>query len=84
MASGVFDDALIKHLWSTDELRAVFSDRNRVQKWYDFEAALALEQAGLGIVPRAAAEDIAARAKVENVDLEAIGAFGRNSGLVLV
>jgi adenylosuccinate lyase len=74
MASGVFDDALIKHLWSTDELRAVFSDRNRVQKWYDFEAALALEQAELGIVPRAAAEDIAARAKVDNVDLEAIGA----------
>jgi adenylosuccinate lyase len=45
-----------------------------VQKWYDLEAALALEQAGLGIIPRAAAEDIAARAKVENVDLEAIGA----------
>jgi len=43
MASGVFDDALIKHLWSTDELRAIFSDANRVQKWYDFEAALALE-----------------------------------------
>ena len=74
MASGVFDDALIKHLWSTDELRAIFSDRNRVQKWYDFEAALALEQAGLGIIPRAAAQDIAAKAKVENVDIEAIAA----------
>lgn len=74
MASGVFDDALIKHLWSTDELRAVFSDRNRVQKWYDFEAALALEQAELGIIPRAAAQEIAARAKVENVDIDAIAA----------
>ncbi|HSC94734.1 MAG TPA: adenylosuccinate lyase [Burkholderiales bacterium] len=74
MASGVFDDALIKHLWSSDELRAVFSDRNRVQKWYDFEAALALEQAELGIIPRVAAEDIAGQAKVANVDLEAIGA----------
>ena len=74
MASGVFDDTLIKHLWSTDELRAIFSDRNRVQKWYDFEAALALEQAELGVIPRAAAQEIAARAKVENVDLEAIAA----------
>ena len=74
MASGVFDDALIKHLWSTDELRAIFSDANRVQKWYDFEAALALEQAALGIIPRAAAQEIAARAKVENVDIEAIAA----------
>jgi len=74
MASGVFDDALIKHLWSTDELRAIFSDANRVQKWYDFEAALALEQAELGIIPKAAAQDIAAKAKVANVDIEAIAA----------
>ena len=59
MASGVFDDALLKHLWSTDELRAIFSDRNRVQKWYDFEAALALEQAELGIIPKEAAQEIA-------------------------
>ena len=74
MASGVFDDALIRHLWSTDELRAIFSDANRVQKWYDFEAALALEQAELGIIPKAAALDIAARAKIANVDIEAIAA----------
>lgn len=74
MASGIFDDALLKHLWSTDELRAIFSDHNRVQKWYDFEAALALEQAALGIIPREAAQDIAANAKVEKVDIEAIAA----------
>lgn len=74
MASGVFDDALIKHLWSTDELRAIFSDVNRVQKWYDFEAALALEQADLGIIPRQAGKEIARNAKVANVDIEAIAA----------
>jgi adenylosuccinate lyase len=74
MASGVFDDALIKHLWSTDELRAIFNDRNRVQKWYDFEAALALEQAELGIIPRAAADDIAANARTDRVDVDAIAA----------
>lgn len=74
MSSGVFDDALIKHLWSSDEVREIFSDRNRVQKWYDYEAALALEQAGLGIIPRAAADEIAAKAKVASVDIEAIAA----------
>jgi len=74
MASGVFDDALIKHLWSTDELRAIFNDANRVQKWYDFEAALALEQAELGIIPKAAAQEIAAKAKISNVDVEAVAA----------
>ena len=74
MASGVFDDALIKHLWSTDELRGIFSDRNRVAKWYEFEAALALEQGALGIIPKDAAAEIAKNAKVDNVDVEAIAA----------
>jgi len=74
MASGIFDDALLKHVFSTEELRAIFNDRNRVQKWYDYEAALALEQAELGIIPRAAAEEIAAKADAATVDLEAIGA----------
>src|SRR3970282_710946 len=74
MASGCFDDALIKHLWSTDELRAIFSDRNRVQKWYNFEAALALEQAELGLIPREAAQDIGRNGKVERADTEAIAA----------
>jgi hypothetical protein len=74
MASGAFDSILFKHLWGTAALRAVFNDENRVQKWFDFEAALALAQAELGIIPQAAAEEIARKAKVENVDLEAIGA----------
>lgn len=74
MASGVFDDALIGHLWSTPELKAIFNDANRVQKWYDFEAALAIEQAEMGIIPRAAADDIAANASVGKVDLAGIGA----------
>ena len=74
MASGVFDDALIKHLWSSDEFRQIFSDANRVQKWYDFEAALALEQAALGIIPRAAADEIVAKANIANVDIEKIAA----------
>ena len=74
MPTGVFDDALIKHLFSTDELRAIFSDRNRVQKWYDYEAALALEQAALGIIPHAAAQEIAANASVDKVDIEKIAA----------
>jgi adenylosuccinate lyase len=74
MASGVFDDALIQHLWSTEELRAIFNDHNRVQKWLDFEAALAIEQAGLGIIPKAAADDIAANAQISKIDINAVSA----------
>src|ERR1700693_46382 len=74
MPSSVFDATLLKHLWGTDELRAIFSDENRVQKWYDYEAALARSQAEVGIIPRAAAAEITAKAKVANVDLEAVAA----------
>src|SRR5258706_4865640 len=74
MPSGVFDSILLKDLWGTDELRAIFSDENRVQKWFDYEAALALAQAELGIVPHAAAAEIAAKAKVANIDLDAVAA----------
>jgi adenylosuccinate lyase len=77
MASSVFDQLLVRHMWTTDEMRAIFSDENRLQRWYDFEAALALEQAALGIIPAAAADEIAGRAQVANVDLEAIAAETR-------
>src|SRR5712691_5009359 len=84
MPSSVFDSTLLKHLWGTDELRAVFSDENRVQKWYDYEAALAQAQAELGIVPQAAAAEIAAKANVGNVDLETIAAEIRRTKHPLV
>src|SRR5215472_11209306 len=74
MPSSVFDSALLRHLWGTDELRAIFSEENRVQKWYDYEAALARAQADLDIIPKAAAAEITAKARVADVDLEAIGA----------
>jgi adenylosuccinate lyase len=68
----VFDSILLRHLWGTDELRHIFSDENRVQKWLDLEAALALEQAALGLIPSEAARDIARHARVENIDLEIV------------
>ena len=74
MPASVFDSLLLGHVWGTDELRAIFSDENRVQKWFDYEAALALAQAELGIIPPAAASEIAAKAEVANVDLAAVAA----------
>ncbi|MCB2035610.1 MAG: adenylosuccinate lyase, partial [Ottowia sp.] len=62
MPVSVFDMQSLQHLWSTDELRAVFSEENRVQKWLDFEAALAAAQAEMGLIPAAAAKEIAEKA----------------------
>lgn len=69
MPVSVFDMQSLQHLWSTDELRDIFSEENRIQKWLDFEAALAEAQAELGIIPEAAAREIRAQAKISNIDI---------------
>ncbi len=47
MGTSVFDSVLLKNLWSTEEMRTIFSDKTRMQNWLDYEAALAIEQAEL-------------------------------------
>lgn len=68
------------HLWGTPEVAALFSDEGRTQAWLDILAALAAAQAELGLVPAAAAADIADRADVALLDLEQVGARTRATG----
>lgn len=74
MPVSVFDMQSLQHLWGTDELRAIFSEENRIQKWLDFEAALAAAQAEMKIIPDHAAREIAEQAKVGNIDIAAMSA----------
>ncbi len=74
MGVSVFDSILLRQLWGTEELYAIFCDETKVQKWFDFEAALALEQAAMGIIPKAAADDIAAHCSVKLIKLEDVAA----------
>ncbi|MBT2326587.1 adenylosuccinate lyase [Variovorax paradoxus] len=74
MPVSVFDMQSLQHLWGTDELRTIFGEENRVQKWLDFEAALAAAQAELGIIPVAAAQEIAMQAQIENIDIPKMSA----------
>lgn len=62
MASGIIDSAIFRDMFGTAEMRRVFSDENMLQKHLDVEVALARVQARLGIIPQAAADEIAARA----------------------
>ena len=57
----MIDSAFFGDLYSTPEMREVWSDRAMVQRWLDVEAALARAEARLGIIPPAAAEEIAGR-----------------------
>ena len=73
MPSHISDSLLYGASFSTPEFRAIFNDESRVQAWFDVEAALAEAQAEFGIIPAEAAVEIAAKAKVGNVDVAEIG-----------
>lgn len=69
MAASVIDSALFCDQFGTAQTRAIFSDEQTVQRWLDVEAALARVQARMGIIPQAAADEICAKARAENIDL---------------
>ena len=65
-------------------IRALFGIEARWQAWLDVEAALALAEAELGMVPQAAAEEIAAKARLELMDRAALGEGFRRTAHQLV
>jgi len=67
-------------LFATDAMRAVFNDRAQIARMLEFEAALALAEADLGIVPRAAAEAIARACDANAFDVAAIRRAAIGSG----
>ena len=58
MPSSYFDSAVFRNVFTTEPMRAVWSDENRVQKYLDFEKALAVAQARLKIIPQDACDEI--------------------------
>jgi len=67
-----FDFQINPHVFSTPELEALFDEQAVLQRWLDFEAALAAAQGKLGIIPTEAAIEIQAQAKLEHIDLDAV------------
>ena len=59
MPTTAIDSAVFRDIFSTEPMRRVFSDENRIQKYLDFEAGLARAQARLGIIPQNACDEIA-------------------------
>ncbi|MHB8789386.1 MAG: class-II fumarase/aspartase family protein [Desulfobulbaceae bacterium] len=72
MPSHPIDFELQAGFYCTPELQAVFAEERRLNRWLQVEAALALAQGELGIIPADAAREIAARAALEHLDLEQI------------
>lgn len=55
--------------YGSSEMRTIFDEENKLQKWLDVEAAVAEAEASLGDIPREAAEDIASNANTKTVTL---------------
>lgn len=72
MPAHVTDSLFFKDLYGSPEMRAVFDDLNLLQKWLDYEAALARAEASLGLVPAEAAAEITRAARAEFMDTDAI------------
>jgi 3-carboxy-cis,cis-muconate cycloisomerase len=68
MSATVIDSVIFRNIFSTAAMRRVFSDENRVQKYLDFEAALARAEARLGIIPQNAADEIVRHCRVAEID----------------
>lgn len=61
-----------KNSWGTAEMRAVFDDERRFDRWLRIEAALARVQARLGIISAETAAEIDSKAHIANINLETL------------
>ena len=55
--------------YGSPEMRSIFDEENRLQKWLDVEAAIAQAQAAVGDIPKEAADEIARNASTKTVTL---------------
>ena len=70
MASSIIDSRIFQGLFSSDAMRAVWSDENRTQKYLDIERALAIVQGRLGLIPQEAADEIVSHCTLEQIDMD--------------
>ena len=70
MPATAIDSAIFRDIFGTEAMRQVWSDGNRIQKYLDFEAALARAQARLKIIPQDACDEILRHCKVDQFDIE--------------
>ena len=69
MPSTIVDSHIFQGIFSTDEMRSVWSDENRTQHYLDIEAALAKVQGKLGIIPQEAADEIVSHCRLDQIDM---------------
>src|SRR5437773_3347033 len=68
MAATALDSSIFCDIFSTPQMRRIFSDEARTGYCLEIEAALARAQARLGVIPETAAREIVHQCRIENID----------------
>jgi 3-carboxy-cis,cis-muconate cycloisomerase len=71
---------LLDPLFTTDAMRQVFSDQQRLQRMLDFEAAHARALVVVGIAPKSAIAPIESQCRAETFDMESLARAAALSG----
>ncbi len=69
-ATTVLDSILFRDAFGTPRMREIFSDYSLISKYVQVEIALARAEARCGVIPAAAADEIAARSKADALDFD--------------
>jgi 3-carboxy-cis,cis-muconate cycloisomerase len=80
MPATALDSHIFKDIFSTAEMRHVFSDENRTACYLEIEAGLARVQGRLGMIPAEAAREIDSKCKIENIDFKKLKATTERIG----
>ena len=75
---------LLDALFTTAQMRSVFSDAQRLQRMLDFEAALARAEANAKVIPASAAAPIAACCRAELFDIDTLSEAAAPAGNVAI
>ena len=69
MPASIIDSAIFGDIFTTPEMRRLWSDAHRTAQYLAFEASLAKVQGALGVIPAAAAAEIVRVCRIENIDM---------------
>jgi 3-carboxy-cis,cis-muconate cycloisomerase len=80
MPATLLDSDVFRDIFTTPEMRHVFSDTFRTACYLEIEAALARVQGRLDIIPKEATDEIVSKCKIENIDFAKLKAATERIG----
>ena len=68
--ASIYDSLIYGNIFSSQPMREIWSDQSRIQRYLDFERALAEAQAALDVIPKDAAEEIGRHCQAGEMDFD--------------